>query len=148
MRIPVIVAVWKWFPPHFPLSPSSLLVELRQPRTARAHTHRLRRGGITYNMLDLIFRSELLKRVKRTCLFAMQAPVQNADWTGIFWSRLWHIFDSRSNNSIYEKEEKTVGSVKLFLAVVLSGNSKHPSEKSSVFAQYSWRLVLSQTLCS
>lgn len=35
-----------------------------------------------------------------------------------------------------------------FLAAVHSGNSVHPSERLSVFAQYSWRLVLSQTLCS
>lgn len=55
-------------------------------------TRRLRRGGITYNMLDLISCRELLKRVKRTCLFAISAPcqvmpcshLQAADWAGIF----------------------------------------------------------------
>lgn len=56
--------------------------------------------------------------------------------------------------TIQFRREKKGGNIKAilevwsFLAVAHSGNSAHPSERLSVFAQYSWRLVLSQTLCS
>lgn len=32
--------------------------------------------------------------------------LQTWDWTGIFWSGVLHIFDSRSNNSIRKKKKK------------------------------------------
>lgn len=64
-------------------------------------------------------------------------------------SGIFHLFfDAMWKQAFDLEKEETVMGVWCFLAMALSGNSVDPSERLMVFAQYSWRLVLSQTLCS